>query len=100
MQLGPSNIGVLARCSLGMLPEGDRDQARFRRGLEQPGLRVQRAGRDLAGDPSLREGSRIGSEFPRCVHQSRQRVEGGEDLRSVSHGFFYFIWRVFMQSQC
>lgn len=67
-----------------MLPEGDRNPAGLCGGLEQPGLRVQRPGRDLASDPSLREGGGAGSELPGCLHQPGQRAEGGPDLRPVS----------------
>lgn len=67
-----------------MLPEGNRNTAGFCGGLEQPGLRVQRTGRDMAGDSSLRESGDIGSELFGCLHQPWQRAEGGEDIRPVS----------------
>lgn len=48
--------------------------------MEQPGLRVQRSGRDLARHPSLREGGRAGPELPGRLHQPGQRAEGGQNL--------------------
>lgn len=67
-----------------MLSEGDRNPAGLCGGLEQPGLRVQRPGRDMARDPSLREGGCPGSELLGRLHQPGQRAEGGTHLRPVS----------------
>lgn len=68
----------------GLLPESDRDEAGLRCRLEQPRLRVQRSGRNMAGHSPFRKGCRPGSEFPRRLYQPRQRPERGSHLRSVS----------------
>lgn len=76
---------------LGVLLESYRDEAGLCGRLEQPGVRVQRPGRDMARHTPLREGRRVGPELPRRVHQSGQRPEGGEDLRPVSFCLLMFF---------
>lgn len=73
----PRASSLILCLSLGLLSKGDWNASRFRGRVEQSWLRVQRSGRDLAGDPSLREGRGSGSKFLGRLHQPWQRAQGG-----------------------
>ena len=68
---------------IGVLLESNRDATELRRRLEQPGMRVQRASRDLASHSPLRESCVARSQLPRCLHQPGQRPQRSSHLRSV-----------------
>lgn len=68
----------------GLLSKSHRDKARLCRRMEQPRLRVQCTGWNMAGHSPLREGSGTWSKLLGRLHQSRQRTEGSEDFRQVS----------------
>lgn len=68
----------------GLLLESHRNTAWLCRGLEQLGLRVQRTGRDMAGNSPLWKSRRFGPQLPGCVHQSWERLERSKNFRSVS----------------
>ena len=75
---------MLLFLDLGMLLESHRNPTGLCGGLVEFGVRVQRAGRDLAGDPPLREGRRARPELPRRLHQPGKRAQGGKNFRQVS----------------
>lgn len=68
----------------GLLLKSHRNTAWLCCGLEQLGLRVQRTGRDMAGNSPLWKSRRFGPQLPGCVHQSWERLERSENFRSVS----------------
>lgn len=68
----------------GLLLKSHRNTAWLCRGLEQLGLRVQRTGRDMAGNSPLWKSRRFGPQLPGCVYQSWERLERSKNFRSVS----------------
>lgn len=86
----------------GLLLKSHRNTAWLCRGLEQLGLRVQRTGRDMAGNSSLWKSRRFGPQLPGCVHQSWERLERSENFRSVSFTstLLCFFWIVFICFLC
>lgn len=63
-----------------MLLESYRDEAGFRRRLEQFGMCVQCPGGDMVGHTPFRESCWIGSKLSRCLHQFGKCIKGGKDF--------------------